>query len=87
MCLVYYLKVGSFQIKFIFTDLNKFPEKYVAKEVEKEWYDWWESNGLFGKSEARKNSKTFSLILPPPNVTGKISLIFKYYLLNSLRSS
>ena len=46
----------------------------MTKDVEKEWYDWWESKGLFGKSNAQRKSNTFSLILPPPNVTGHLHL-------------
>jgi len=48
------------------TDL---PERYQPQDVESKIYDWWEANGYF-KSEDTSTKPPFSVILPPPNVTG-----------------
>lgn len=42
---------------------------YSAKEIEKKWYDFWEENGYF-KPIIDKNKKPFTILIPPPNVTG-----------------
>ena len=50
---------------------------YDANAVEAGWYHWWESHGLF-KPRAAKQSDTagdtFSMVLPPPNVTGVLHI-------------
>ncbi len=46
--------------------------KYNHHDVEKNKYDFWLENHLF---DPKKNiDETFSIILPPPNVTGKLHL-------------
>nr|CAD7403622.1 unnamed protein product [Timema cristinae] len=45
---------------------------YIPREVEHDWYDWWEGQGYF--SPQFKSEKRFSLVLPPPNVTGTLHL-------------
>lgn len=51
---------------------------YMPKDVESEWYQWWESNGFFRpKSDtdaAAVDAKKFVIVLPPPNVTGYLHL-------------
>ena len=54
--------------------------KYNHKEVENRIYSYWEKNKLF---KPRKNKKTFSIVIPPPNVTG--SLHMGHALNNSLQ--
>ena len=49
------------------------PNKYQSEDVEAGWYDWWDQQGLFRPS-ADKNAEPFSIILPPPNVTGHLHL-------------
>ena len=44
-------------------------DRYSPSEVEGKTYQWWESNGYF-KSQDRSTKPPFSIILPPPNVTG-----------------
>lgn len=54
-----------------------FAAKYIPKVVEKDKYKKWESLGYFQpKHEASKgnNFETFSMILPPPNITGTLHL-------------
>ena len=51
-----------------------FPDKYDASHVEEGWYQWWESQDLFKSSGSKSRKETFSMILPPPNVTGHLHL-------------
>lgn len=44
-------------------------DRYNPSEVEGRIYQWWESSGHF-KAENRSTKPPFSIILPPPNVTG-----------------
>ncbi len=50
-------------------DLNK---KYNHLEVEKNKYDFWLDNNLFKSGDLSK--KPFTIVIPPPNVTGKLHL-------------
>lgn len=43
----------------------------VIHEIENGWYDWWEKNNFFKKTESKKG---FVMILPPPNVTGNLHM-------------
>jgi valyl-tRNA synthetase len=44
-------------------------DRYNPAEVEGRIYTWWESNGHF-KAKDQSTKPPFSIILPPPNVTG-----------------
>lgn len=48
------------------------PSQYIAKEVEDDIYKRWEKGGFF--APRGKSKKTFSMILPPPNVTGTLHM-------------
>ena len=41
-------------------------DKYIHSKVEDKIYAYWEKNELF---KPQKNSKKFSIVIPPPNVT------------------
>ena len=45
-------------------------DKYIHSEVEDKIYSYWEKNNLFKPS---KNKKKFSVVIPPPNVTGSLT--------------
>jgi len=51
------------------------PKAYDPKEAEKSHYEYWESNGFF-TPEINKdpNSVKFSIVIPPPNVTGSLHM-------------
>uniref|UniRef100_UPI00398E4566 LOW QUALITY PROTEIN: valine--tRNA ligase, mitochondrial n=1 Tax=Pristiophorus japonicus TaxID=55135 RepID=UPI00398E4566 len=54
------------------------PDSYSPQYVEAAWYPWWEQQGFF-KPEyharlPRREDSTFSLCIPPPNVTGSLHL-------------
>ena len=55
-------------------------DKYNHKKVETNIYSYWEKNKLF---QPKKNKKSFSVVIPPPNVTG--SLHMGHALNNSLQ--
>ena len=45
-------------------------DKYHHSEVEDKIYSYWEKNNLF---KPTKNKKKFSIVIPPPNVTGSLT--------------
>jgi len=46
-------------------------DKYIHSEVENKIYSYWEKNNLF---KPKKNKKSFSIVIPPPNVTGSLHM-------------
>ena len=46
-------------------------DKYNHSEVENRIYYYWEKNNLF---KPKKNKKKFSIVIPPPNVTGSLHM-------------
>ncbi len=46
-------------------------DKYIHTEVENKIYSYWENNNLF---KPKKNIKKFSIVIPPPNVTGSLHM-------------
>jgi valyl-tRNA synthetase len=44
---------------------------YDPQSIEQKWYETWEKQGLFSP---RGEGKSFSLLLPPPNVTGSLHM-------------
>lgn len=46
---------------------------YNPKEVEGRLYEWWEKQGYF-KAFPDPDKKPFTIIMPPPNVTGELHL-------------
>jgi len=48
-------------------------DRYNPQEVESKIYQWWEESGFF-KSQDQSTKPPFSIILPPPNVTGFLHL-------------
>ena len=53
--------------------MNQLPKTYDPKQVEKKIYDMWEKNGCF-KGEIDPDKKPFSIVMPPPNVTGQLHM-------------
>ncbi len=52
------------------TELSK---TYSPQDVEEKWYSKWKNEGYF-KAKEGKQKKPFSIIMPPPNVTGKLHM-------------
>jgi valyl-tRNA synthetase len=44
-------------------------DRYNPNEVENRTYQWWETSGYFKAQDVSKKPP-FSILLPPPNVTG-----------------
>ena len=66
-------------------------DKYIHTDVEDKIYTYWEKNSLF---KPKKNKKKFSIVIPPPNVTGSLhmghalnnsiqDLLSRYYRMNN----
>lgn len=45
------------------------PKQYTPKETENKWYDFWVQKNLF-KADRVKGGKPYSIVIPPPNITG-----------------
>ena len=46
-------------------------DKYIHSKLEDKIYSYWEKNNLF---KPRKNKKKFSIVIPPPNITGSLHM-------------
>ena len=46
-------------------------DKYTHSEVEDKIYSYWQKNNLF---KPKQNKKKFSIVIPPPNVTGSLHM-------------
>lgn len=55
------------------TEELKMPTKYNPQEVEAGRYDEWIAKDLF-KPSGDMTKKPYSIVIPPPNVTGKLHL-------------
>jgi len=66
-------------------------DKYIHSDTEDKIYSYWEKNDLF---KPKKNKKKFSIVIPPPNVTGSLhmghalnnsiqDLLSRYYRMNN----
>lgn len=47
--------------------------KYDSREIEQKWYKFWEENGVF-HDEPDTEKEPYSIVLPPPNVTGQLHM-------------
>jgi len=52
---------------------HKLNDKYNPKDFEDELYEKWEENGYFKPSED-KTKEAYCIMMPPPNVTGKLHM-------------
>ncbi|HHU83057.1 MAG TPA: valine--tRNA ligase [Firmicutes bacterium] len=52
---------------------RQLPKVYEPQKVETKWYDYWLEKGFF-HAEVEKERKPFCIVIPPPNVTGKLHL-------------
>ena len=52
---------------------HKLNDKYNPKDFEEKNYENWEKNGYFKPSDD-KTKKPYSIVMPPPNVTGKLHM-------------
>ena len=52
---------------------NELNKTYNPSEVEDELYEFWSNNGFF-EAKIDKNKKPFTIVMPPPNITGKLHM-------------
>lgn len=49
------------------------PTKYDPSATEAKWYDYWLENDVF-KADEDDSKRPYTIVIPPPNVTGKLHL-------------
>ncbi len=47
--------------------------RYSPSEIEKKWYEFWESHNYF-KADPESGKPAYSILMPPPNLTGDLHL-------------
>ncbi|MBE7436880.1 MAG: valine--tRNA ligase [Spirochaetales bacterium] len=65
--------------------MRELSSRYDHRAIEKKWYETWEKSGVFnpdfeptesadsvGPAKRKVRRKTFSIVIPPPNVTGQL---------------
>ncbi|MBW9151156.1 valine--tRNA ligase [Clostridium estertheticum] len=52
---------------------NNIDKNYNPKDFEERLYAWWEEKGFF-TPKVDKEKKPFTIMMPPPNITGKLHL-------------
>ena len=52
---------------------NNIPKVYDPQSFERKWYQYWEENDFF-HAEVEKGKKPYSIVIPPPNVTGQLHM-------------
>lgn len=58
---------------YIINAMIEISKKYSPKDFEKKIYQKWEDKGAF-KSQPNKKKKPFTIVMPPPNITGKLHM-------------
>jgi len=54
---------------------DEMPKQYSPTESEAHWYQFWEESGFFSASEDPADQRpTYTLAIPPPNVTGSLHM-------------
>ncbi|MFP4236541.1 MAG: valine--tRNA ligase [Desulfonatronovibrio sp.] len=53
--------------------IKEIPKGYEPREVEKKWIDFWDDNKSF-TPDAKHQGKSYSIVIPPPNVTGTLHM-------------
>jgi valyl-tRNA synthetase len=54
--------------------MTELAKGYEHREVEARWYQRWKERGYFHGDEHDRSRPAFSIVLPPPNVTGSLHL-------------
>jgi valyl-tRNA synthetase len=52
---------------------EELPKRYEPREIEERLYQFWERGGFF-TPEADRDRPRFSIVIPPPNVTGRLHI-------------
>ncbi len=54
--------------------MTDFPKSYDPKETEKSWYNEWVEKGYFKPEINGPEGRGYSIVIPPPNVTGSLHM-------------
>jgi len=52
---------------------NEMPTTYDPKAAEQKWYSYWTEGGYF-RAGQRPDAQAYSIVIPPPNVTGMLHI-------------
>src|SRR6185312_13166208 len=55
------------------TFFMEIPKAYEPQAVEDKWYQFWQDNSCF-TANAKSLKPAFSIVIPPPNVTGMLHM-------------
>src|SRR3989339_766143 len=55
------------------TNIQELPKAYNPADVEEKWYVNWLKHNIF-HSEIDKNKKPYTIVIPPPNITGSLTM-------------
>ncbi len=64
---------SNFQPLDILKDSMQIEKVYEPQRFESQWADWWVEKGCF-RADADSGKPMFSLVIPPPNVTGSLHM-------------
>ncbi len=53
---------------------NNLPKTYEPSSTEDKWYEYWTKQNYFAPIEDDKERESFSLMMPPPNITGQLHM-------------
>lgn len=53
--------------------MSDLPKSYDPKAIEAKWYSFWQSKGFF-QANNQSDKPPFSIVIPPPNVTGVLHM-------------
>ncbi len=68
-----YLKTQLNMASTLPINLNELPKQYDHGAAQEKWYPFWEKQGYF-HAEAEDPRPPFTIVIPPPNVTGALHL-------------
>jgi len=54
-------------------NISDIPKAYNPKSVEDKWYKYWDDHRLY-HSEIDEKKEPFTIVIPPPNITGMLTL-------------
>ena len=55
------------------TNIQELPKAYDPADVEEKWYGYWLKLNIF-HSEIDKDKKPYTIVIPPPNITGSLTM-------------
>ena len=57
--------------------MSELPKTYDPKSVEDKLYKFWVDSGFF-HAEVNPDKKPYTIVIPPPNVTGQLHICLLY---------